>query len=289
MNRSFYWMLLNETAAEWSKDKVPRLAAALAFYSSFAMAPLFLIAIAVAGLFFGEEAATRQIRVEVSQLIGPTAGAAVLSMLESAGRDEATGIMATVIGLATLLFAASGVFGELQDSLNTIWDIPPRPDQGWLAVIQQRFFSFVMVLGLGFLMLVSLLLSASLTAAGTLIAGEWADRSQTWEWIHFLVSFLLAIQLFGLIFKVLPDTSVQWSEVWVGAVVTAVLFTIGKSALGWYLGRPTTTSPYGAAGSFVALMLWNYYSAQVLFLGAEFTQVYANARRSEATSLERQG
>jgi membrane protein len=286
MNQTSAVQLIKETFSEWSEDKVPRLAAALAYYTAFALAPLLLIAIAVAGFFFGREAATNQIGQQLAGLLGPTAADAVNTMVEAASANQGGGIIASIIGVATLLFAASGVFGELQDSLNTIWEVQPKPNQGIIATVKQRFFSFAMVLGVGFLLLVSLVLSAVLGALGGLVAGDQAGESLIWKTVNFVVSFGVTTLLFALIYKILPDVKIQWRDVWVGALVTALLFTLGKAALGWYLGRPGTTSTYGAAGSFVALLLWVYYSAQILFFGAEFTQVYAKAYGSQIEPAE---
>jgi membrane protein len=286
MEQTSVVQLLKDTFSDWSEDKAPRLAAALAYYTAFAIAPLLLIAIAVAGLFFGREAAANQIGQQISGLIGPTAGEAINGMVAAAGANQGAGIVATVIGVATLLFAASGVFGQLQDALNTIWEVQPKPNQGIMATIKQRFFSFAMVLGVGFLLLVSLVLSAALAALGTLLGGAPAGQSLIWKAINFVVSFGVTTALFALIFKILPDAKVQWSDVWIGALATALLFTLGKALLGWSLGRPGTTSTYGAAGSFVALLLWIYYSAQILFVGAEFTQVYARAYGSKIEPAE---
>jgi membrane protein len=209
MNGAAAWSLVKGTFSDWSEDKAPRLAAALAYYTAFALAPLLLIAIAVAGLFFGREAASKQIGQQVSGVIGPTAGEAVNSMVAAAGANQGAGVVATIIGVATLLFAASGVFGELQDSLNTIWEVQPKPNQGIMATIKQRFFSFAMVLGVGFLLLVSLVLSAALAALGGLIGGEQAGESLIWKTINFVVSFGVTTGLFALIYKILPDAKVQ--------------------------------------------------------------------------------
>ncbi|MFL5801539.1 MAG: YihY/virulence factor BrkB family protein [Roseiflexaceae bacterium] len=273
--------LAKDTFAEWSEDNAPRLAAALAYYTVLALAPLLVIAIAVAGLFFGREAAANQIAQQISGLLGQTAGDALNAMVASASADRGTGILASIIGVATLLLAASGVFGELQDSLNIIWEVQPKPDQGLIATFKKRFFSFAMVLGVGFLLLVSLVINAALVALGHFVFGDQSSETFVWKAINFVVSFGVTTLLFALIYKVLPDVTVRWRDVWIGALVTALLFTLGKAALGWYLGRPGTTSIYGAAGSFVALLLWVYYSAQILFLGAEFTQVYAKAYGSQ--------
>jgi membrane protein len=273
--------LVKQTFADWSEDKAPRLAAALAYYTVFALAPLLLIAIAVAGLFFGREAASNQIGQQVSGLLGTTAGEAINGMVQAASEKQGTGIIASIIGIVTLLFAASGVFGELQDSLDTIWEVQPKPGLGMWGTIKKRFFSFGMVLGVGFLLLVSLVISAALGAVGAFVGGDQFGQTLIWKTLNFVVSFGVTTVLFALMFKVLPDAKVQWGDVWIGALATAFLFTIGKAALGWYLGRPGTTSTYGAAGSFVALLLWVYYSAQILFIGAEFTQVYAKAYGSQ--------
>jgi membrane protein len=281
MNGSTIVTLVKQTFAGWSEDKAPRLAAALAYYTVFALAPLLLIAIAVAGLFFGREAASNQIGQQVSGLLGATVGEAINAMVQAASAKQGTGIIATIIGIVTLLFAASGVFGELQDSLDTIWEVQPKPGLGIWGTIKKRFFSFGMVVGVGFLLLVSLVISTILGAIGGFVAGDQFSETLIWKLINFAVSFAVTTGLFALIFKVLPDAKVHWNDVWIGALVTALLFTIGKAALGWYLGRPGTTSTYGAAGSFVALLLWVNYSAQILFLGAEFTQVYAKAYGSQ--------
>jgi membrane protein len=286
MNNTSPVQLIKDTFSDWSEDKAPRLAASLAYYTAFALAPLLVIAIAVAGFFFGREAATNQIGQQVSGLLGETAGNAVNGMVQAASNNQGAGIVATVIGIVTLLFAASGVFGQLQDALNTIWEVQPKPGQGIIATLKNRFFSFAMVLGVGFLLLVSLVISAALGALGGAVAGDQFGQTLIWKAINFVVSFGITTLLFALIFKVLPDAKVQWRDVWIGAVVTALLFTIGKAALGWYLGRPGTTSTFGAAGSFVALLLWVYYTAQILFLGAEFTQVYAKAFGSRIEPAE---
>ena len=286
MNQTSVGQLFKDTFSEWSEDKVPRLAAALAYYSAFALAPLLLIAIAVAGLVFGREAASNQIGQQLSGLLGPSAAESVNTMVKAASADKGGGILASIIGIVTLLFAASGVFGELKDSLNTIWEVQPKPNQGFMTTVKQRFFSFTMVLGVGFLLLISLVLSAALGALGGVVVGDQAGESLIWKTVNFVVSFGVTTLLFALIYKVLPDVKIQWRDVWIGALVTALLFTLGKAAIGWYLGRPGTTSTYGAAGSFVALLLWLYYSAQILFFGAEFTQVYAKAYGSQIEPAE---
>jgi membrane protein len=284
METASAWNMLKETFSDWSEDNATRLAAALAYYTAFAIAPLLVIAIAIAGFFLGREAATNQVGQQVSGLLGETAGNAVNEMVQTASNRQGSGIVATIIGIATLLFGASGVFGELQNALNTIWEVAPKPNQGFLATVKQRFFSFAMVAGVGFLLLVSMLVSTALGAVGRFFGGD--DPTLIWSVINFVISFGVTTLLFALVFKVVPDVKIQWSDVWIGAAATALLFTIGKAALGWYLGRQSTTSAYGAAGSFVALLLWVYYTAQIVFLGAEFTQVYAKTYGSKIQPAE---
>jgi membrane protein len=284
MDTASVWNMIKATFADWSEDNATRLAAALAYYTAFAIAPLLVIAIAIAGFFLGREAATNQISGQVSGLLGQTAGDAVNGMVQAASNRQGSGIIATIIGIATLLFGASGVFGELQNALNTIWEVAPKPNQGIMATIKQRFFSFAMVAGVGFLLLVSLIVSAALGAIGHFFGGD--NPTLIWSVINFVVSFGVTTLLFALVFKIVPDVKIQWSDVWIGAAATALLFTIGKAALGWYLGQQSTTSAYGAAGSFVALLLWVYYTAQIVFLGAEFTQVYARTYGSKIEPAE---
>ena len=260
--------LASDTYAEWSKDKVPRLGAALAYYTAFSLAPLLLIAISIAGLVLGKEAAQGRVQDELALLLGSRGASAVQEMIANAWKP-ATSRWSLGIGVVLLLFGASGVFGQLQDALNTIWEVQPDPHRGIRGTIRDRFFSFVMVLGTGFLLLVSLLLSAAV--------GALTDRlGAAGPAISVVVSLFLATGLFAAIFKVLPDAQVRWRDAWVGAAATALLFAVGKELLGLYLGRSSVASSYGAAGSVLVLLLWVYYAAQILFLGAEFTQVWAN-------------
>jgi membrane protein len=274
MNATAAWDMIKETFSDWSEDRAPRLAAALAYYTVFAIGPLLVIAISVAGLVLGSEDSARQsVQTEVRGLVGETGAEAINSMIEGA-RKPAAGIIATVIGIATLLFAASGLFGQLQDALNTIWEVQPDPNRGFWGTVKARFLSFTMVLGVGFLLLVSLLLSTVLSAAVKYVSGDGSEQI-LWQVVNFVVSFGVTTLLFAAIFKVLPDAKIEWRDVWIGAVATAVLFTLGKFAIGLYLGRAAPESTYGVAGSLVAMLIWVYYSAQILFMGAEFTQVYA--------------
>lgn len=265
--------LLKQTVKEWAEDKVPRLGAALAYYTMFSLAPLLIIAIAIAGFVFGEEAARGRVTEELGSLINEEAAAAVEELILNARRPGA-GIAATIIGSVTLLLGASGVIGQLKDSMNTIWEVKPKPGRGILGLLKDRFLSLAMVLGIGFMLLASLLLTAGLDAVS-----EFAFGSQSLVplmILNFVVSFAVITLLFAVIYKVLPDVKIAWRDVWVGALFTAFLFNLGKFLIGQYLARSTTASVFGAAGSLIVILLWIYYSSQILFFGAEFTQVWAN-------------
>ncbi len=280
MKASAIVSLFKATFKEWTEDKVPRLAAALAYFTIFSLAPLLIIAISIAALFFGEDAARGQIVGQIQGLLGPEGAEAIESMIANANRTEG-GIVATLVGLVTLLFGASGVFGQLQDALNTIWEVAPKPGQGIVNFIRTRFLSFGMVLVIGFLLLVSLVLSALLAGIGTYVEGVAPGLTILWEALNFVISFGIITCLFALIYKVLPDVRIAWGDVWVGAAVTSLLFTIGRTLIGIYLGSAAVGSAYGAAGSLVVVLLWVFYSAQILLFGAEFTQVYAHRYGSQ--------
>ncbi|MBD2005350.1 MULTISPECIES: YihY/virulence factor BrkB family protein [Cyanophyceae] len=266
--------LLKETFTEWQEDKASRLAAALAYYTVFSLAPLVIIAIAIAALVFGQEAAQGGIEEQLRGLLGSQGAEAVEEMIANSRKAE-QGTIATLISVGLLMFGASGVFGQLQDSLNTIWEVAPKPGRGIIGFIKDRFLSFSMVLGIGFLLLVSLILSAGLSAVGNYF-GHLMPGLPFLQVLNFLLSFGVVTVLFAFIFRILPDAKIAWGDVWIGAAITSLLFTIGKYLLGLYLGNGSVGSTYGAAGSFVVLLLWVNYSAQILFFGAEFTQVYAN-------------
>ncbi len=269
------WHLAKEAAADWMHDRAPRLGAALAYYTVFSLVPFLVVVIALIGLVFGQEAAQSAILGQIADLVGEQSAAAIKDMIQRADKPS-TGLLATGLAILTLLVGASGVFGQLQDALNTVWGVEPKEGRGVWGFIKDRFLSFVAVLGTGFLLLVSLVLSSALAAAGKWFSG-WLPLPETvLELLNFAVSFVVITGLFALIFKVLPDAQVAWRDVWVGAALTAALFTIGKFALGLYLGKSNVGSAYGAAGSLVLVLLWVYYSAQIMLYGAEFTQVYAN-------------
>ncbi len=269
--------LLRQTLSDWLDDDASRLAAALAFYTALSLAPLLVIVISIAGLAFGDEAARGQIVGQIDGLVGPDGAAAVQTILASA-RDPASGVVATIVGVVVLLVGASGVFGELQGALNVIFEVKPRPGRGVLGFVKDRFFSFTMVIGVGFLLLVSLVIGAAITAVGSRLGGVPDAWPILWQALHLIVSLVVATGLFALIFKIIPDVQIGWRDVVPGAIATAVLFTLGRYLIGLYLGHGAVSSSYGAAGSLVAMLVWVYYSAQILFFGAELTQAYATRR-----------
>lgn len=269
--------LLKDTAVEWLDDKAPRLAASLAFYTLLSLAPMLVLSVSVAGLVFGEEAARGEIAGQLNGMLGDSGAVAIQGVLASA-RTPSSGVLGTIIGIAIALFGASGVFGELQGTLNQIWNVDTKPGRGVKGFVRDRFFSFTLVLGVAFLLLVSLVLSAALAAIGAYFSKSLAGGATVWQVVNFSISIAVLTGLFALIFKVVPDVKVAWRDVWRGAVLTAVLFTIGKFLIGLYLGRSSVASPFGAAGSVVALVVWVYYSAQILFFGAELTQVDSKRR-----------
>ncbi len=264
--------LLKEAIAEWKEDKASVLAAALSFYTMISLAPLLVLATAVAGLFYGQEAASGRLSAEIADMVGRDAAQFVEEMVKSASKP-AQGMVATTMGLVMLLVGASGVFGALQDALNTIWDVEPKK-QSWLEMFQTRFLSLSMVVATGFLLLVSLVAS-TLVSAMTDLIGPFGQG------LNLLVSLAVFTGSFAAIFKVLPDVKVAWGDVWHGAFFTSVLFTLGKFLIGLYLGHSAVASSYGAAGALAVILIWVYYSAQILFLGAEFTQVYSRAQGHE--------
>lgn len=271
------WNLLKETWNEFNDDDGPRLAAALSYYTAFSLAPLLIVVIAVVGLLFGQEAAQGEIVRQISGLVGKEGAELINTMILNAATGEG-GTLATIIGIATLLFGATGVYGELQTSLNRIWDLPDSFTSGTWHWVKSRILSFALVLGTGFLLLVSLMLSAGVSAFIRWVLPDSVDSAWLLSAAELLLSFLLITTLLGMIYKILPDIDLRWSDVRFGAIITAVLFTLGKFLIGLYLGQSAVSSSYGAAGALAVILLWVYYSAQILFLGAEFTQVYSRAR-----------
>lgn len=277
--------LVTQSFAEWSEDKASRLAAALAYYTIFSILPLLIIIIAIAAQVFERSLVQQQLVRQIATLVGQTGAEAIEAILENASEPEDS-LLAAIVSIITLLLGASGVFGQLYDALNTIWEVQAKPGRGILGTVKDRFFSFTMVLGVGFLLLVSLIISTALQAFNELVSGILPSFLFLAQTLNFLISFAVVTILFALIYKVVPDVRVAWRDVWIGALVTAFLFAVGKWAVGLYLGNSTPGSTYGAAGSLIVLLLWVYYSAQILFLGAEFTQVYANKYGSRIVADE---
>jgi membrane protein len=264
-----------EAAKRWGQDKVTRHAAALSYYTVFSLAPLLLIAISVAGLVFGQDAARHRIVGEIQGFVGMDGAHTVETLIQNAAKPK-TGIIAAAAGALILVFGASGVFGQIQDSLNSIWGVRPKSGRGLVGIVKDRFASFSMVVVIGFLLLVSLLMSAALSAVAAYLGGLLPGAN------HILLraadlglGFGIVTLLFALIYKVLPDVRIGWSDVWIGSAATALLFTLGRFLIGLYLGRSGVASTFGAAGSLAVILIWVYYSSQILFFGAEFTKAYA--------------
>ena len=266
--------LLRRTASDWSDHEAPRLGAALAFYTILSLAPLVLLTVALLALVFGHVAAQQQILSQVQGMIGKDGADGIGSVFEHAQKPS-SGIFASIIGVLTLLFGASGVFGELRSALNKMWDVKPDATAGFMGMLKQKFFSFGMVLTVGFLLLVSLVISAALAALGKFFGGILPVPALLLGAINFLISFAAIALLFALIFKYVPETKVAWKNVWLGAIATAFLFTVGKSLIGLYLGKASVGSAYGAAGSLIVVIVWVYYSSMLFFFGAELTHVLA--------------
>ncbi|HTO08545.1 MAG TPA: YihY/virulence factor BrkB family protein [Myxococcota bacterium] len=265
---------VREVFDEWSKDDALSLGAALAYYTIFSMAPLLVLVIAIAGLVFGRAAAEGQIVTQIQDAIGPAGAKTIEEMIARASRP-ASGVTATVVSLATMVFGASGVFGQLQSSLNKIWDVHDKRRRGLQGQLRKRALAFSMILLSGFLLFLSLAASTALSAVHGFINQRFPLLGPALPLANFALSFAVITVLFAMILKMLPEVNIEWSDVWLGALVTSLLFSIGKALIGVYLGRAGVTSVYGAAGSLVLVLLWIYYSAQLLFLGAEFTEVYS--------------
>lgn len=268
-----YFQVFKETFTEFSEDKVPRLGAALAYYTIFSIGPLLLIAISMAGIFLGQEAAQGQVSAELGKLFGPEMSRSLEQMIQAAAKPK-SGTIATIVGVFTLLLGASGVFGQLKDALNTIWNVETKKASGIKGFVKGRFLSVAMVFGIGFLLLVTLVFDAAISAMGPMLERILGTEALLHA-VQLLLSTGIAVVLFAAIFRILPDLKIAWRDVWFGAIFTAVLFALGKWGLGLYLGKAAVGSAYGAAGSLVILLIWVYWSAQILFFGAEFTQVYA--------------
>ena len=275
MKAKSLWKFLKDSVMQWIEDDPLALAAALSYYTLFSLAPLLIIVIAIAGFVFGQEAAENRIVETLQGLIGQESSLAIQAIIQNASNKPKTGLVSTVAGVVVLLFGAGGVVGQLQTSLNTIWGVAPKPGEALWGFVRQRFVSFAMVLGIGFLLLVSLAVSALVTGF-TRVMGEVLGATVfLTHALDLFVSFSFVTVLFAMIYKYLPDARIQWRDVWIGAGLTSFLFTIGKILIGIYLGTSGVASTYGAAGSLITVLLWVYYSSLIFFLGAELTQVFA--------------
>jgi membrane protein len=270
------WYLIKETFKNWSDDKASRLAAALAYYTVFSLPPLLIIVIAISGTFLGEEAARGEVVQQLQSLIGIEGAKAVEAVISGASNSGAvSSLSASIISVVVLLFGATAVVAQLQDALNTIWGVVPKPGNMIKVFIFQRLLSFGMILGVVFMLLVSLIMSAALGILSKYLGGLFPGLEFIWALVDFSISLSVISGLFALMFKYLPDVHIKWSDVLIGSVLTAFLFNVGKYLIGLYLAKSAFNSTYGAAGSLVVLLAWIYYSAQILFVGAEFTQVFA--------------
>lgn len=267
--------LIKKTFQEWSRDKASRLAAALAYYTVFSIPPLMVVAIGLASAFTDRAVVEQQVVAQAGSLMGQQGADAIQTILSSAKEPGNGELISTLVGVALLIFGASGVFTQLQDALNTIFGVQPDPKRGIVGIIKDRFLSFAMVLTIGFILLVSLVLSTVLTAVGDFVGGLVSDAAVLLWLVNFVISFGVITLLFALIFKTIPDVKIAWRDALFGAALTGLLFKIGEYALAFYFEKSDPTSAFGAAGSIILLLLWVYYSAQILFLGAEFTEVYA--------------
>ena len=278
------WWVLKHAFIGWWGDNVPRLGASLAYYTLFALAPILVIAIGVAGLVFGPNAVRGEVAGQIEGLVGRQGAVAVQAMIEGAARPSSS-VLATVVGVVAAFLGATGAFIELQTALNAIWRVQPRPGVSVVAFLWQRLISFGLVVGVGFLLLVSLLISAALAAFNRFLGREFPALAVVWQAANVLVSLGVVTLLFAMVYQVLPDVRLRWRDVWVGALVTAGFFSVGKQLIGLYLGTSTMASSYGAAGSVLVLLVWVYYSAQVVLLGAEFTRYYVERFRGEPPPL----
>jgi membrane protein len=273
-----WWSIVRESGKKWWADNALRLGASLSFYTAFALSPLLIIVIAVAGLVFGEEHVQRALMEQISNLVGPASTEAIQSMLASA-RPSTHGTLATAISIGTVLVLATGVLVEMQDGLNTIWKSAVQDGSGLWRFLRDRVLSFLVIVGMGFLLLVSLVIDTLLGALGAYLTHLLPATEAVMYGLNLMISIIVVTVLFALMFRLLPRAKVAWDEVWIGAVVTAVLFTTGKFLIGLYLGKAGLTSAYGAASSLMVILVWVYYSSLIFYFGAEFTYVYAERSR----------
>lgn len=268
------WPVLKASFQEWREDNANDLAAALSYYTAVSIAPLLIFILLVLGLFMGSGQAGEQLTSQLQAVFGEEGSAFIETIITNADRPTAGGI-AGVLSLIILIWGSTNVFAHLQKALNAVWDVKVKPDAGLKVTLRKRLLSFTLVLGIGFLLAVSLVLSAALSVLTNTLAGALPGTDIVWQILDFVISVGVLTLLFAAIYKVLPDVEIEWSDVWLGALMTALLFTIGKLVLGIYFGRAGIGSTYGAAGSVIIFLLWVYYSSLILFFGAEMTQVYA--------------
>jgi membrane protein len=268
----------NKTVYSWLDDRAPTMGAAIAFYTMFSLAPMLVIVVAVAGFVFGREAAEGALFGDLAKLVGPESAGAVQAMLRSASSTE-SGIIASAVGIGTLIVTATAVFSELQAALNLIWKVPASGNLGVWWYLKSRFLSLSVILAIGFLLLVSLVISTALTGFSGYIDRAMPSFAIILYLVHATLSFFFTTLFFAIIFKILPDRPVDWQDVWLGAALTAILFTIGKHFISLYIGSSNMASSYGAAGALIIVFVWVYYSSQIFLLGAEFTKAYGDQRR----------
>ena len=278
------WILLKKSFWAWTNENALEWGAALAYYTAFSIAPLLVIALTIAGIFY-EGDSLSYIQAQIAGLVGTNAATATISAIRSI-RSSGSGTFASLVSLLMLFVGASTVFGQLQNVLNRIWGVQPKPGHFWRDLLKQRILSFAMVIGVGFVLLVSLILSAFLAMVTDYLSHVLPGAGVVWQLFDAAFSFTLIAFLFAAIFKIVPDVEIQWRDVWLGGVLTAVLFVIGKTAIAFYLGRSGVESAYGAAGSVLVLLAWVYYSSQILFFGAEFTKLHAEERRTPVKPLQ---
>lgn len=280
------WQFIKDTVIQWIEDQPFQLAAALSYYTLFSLAPLLIIVIAIAGFAFGQQAAQNQIVETIQDTIGQEGAQAIQALIQNAGNKPKAGLISTLLGLVAVVFGAGGVFGQLQSSLDTIWGVMPKSGLGIWGFARQRLMSFAMILVIGFLLLVSLAVSAVLSGLSQYMGAVLGGTAFFAYAADILLSFVFITALFAMMYKILPDARIQWRDVWVGAALTSFLFAIGKFLIGLYLGSSSVTSTYGAAGSIILVLLWVYYSSLIFFLGAEFTQTYATQYGSGVVPAE---
>jgi membrane protein len=269
------WTLLKTSFKEFGRDKATRLAAALSYYTAISIAPMLIFLLLILGFLVGGSTAENQLISQIQTAVGPEASEFITGIIENA-QEPAAGGLAGILSLIVLIWGSTNVLSHLQETLNVVWNVKPRPDLGILKTMRRRLFAFGLVLGVGLLLFVSVLFSSVLSVIANLFTDLLPGGALLWQVVEFVISLIIVTLLFAVLFKMLPDAETKWSDIWPGAALTAVLFTIGRIALTIYMGQAAPGSAYGAAGSVIIFLLWVYYSSLILFFGAEFTQVYAN-------------